>query len=97
MPPASSISCGVQWPAMKTGSNHSIAATVGRSASLTRATRTRSIRARWRATRSSAASRAPVAAATVRMSPIVSPIVLGSSAITFGQETICSATLTTSS
>ncbi len=29
MPPASSISCGVQWPAMKTGSNHSIAADRG--------------------------------------------------------------------
>ena len=96
MPPASSISCGVQWPAVKTGSNHSIAATIGRSAPFT-ATRTRSMRARWRATRSSAASRAPVAAATVRMSPIVSPIVFGSSAITFGHEAIISASLTTSS
>ena len=26
MPPAMSTICGVQWPAMKTGSNHSMAA-----------------------------------------------------------------------
>ena len=32
MPPARSMSCGVQWPATKTGSNHSIAATGTRSA-----------------------------------------------------------------
>ena len=46
-----------------------------RSASRT-ASRTASMRARWRVTRSSAASRAPVAWATVRMSPIASPSVV---------------------
>ena len=84
-PPASSMSCGVQWPATNTGSSHSSAATRHRLGARGPRGWTASTRARWRATRSSAASRAPVACASVRMSPIVSPSVLGSSAMTFGR------------
>ena len=84
MPPAMSTSCGVQWPATKTGSNHSIAATGTRSA-LRTATRTASIRARWRAMRSSAALRERVSWAMVRTSPKDSPSVCGSRATTRGR------------
>ena len=96
MPPAMSTSCGVQWPATKTGSSHSIAATGTRSA-LRTATRTASIRARWRAMRSSAASRERVSWAMVRTSPKDSPSVCGSRATTCGRLGIVSATARTSS
>ena len=96
MPPAMSTICGVQWPAMKTGSNHSMAA-IGTRSALRTARRTASTRARWRAMRSRAALRESVSWAIVRTSPKDSPSVCGSSATTRGRLAIVSATARTSS
>ena len=84
MPPAYSISCGVQWPATKTGSSHSSAAT-GTGGAPRTASRTRSMRAAASCTRSTPASFASVAWASVRTSPSISPSVCGSSEITSGR------------
>ena len=95
-PPAISMSCGVQWPATKTGSIHSRAATRGRGAPRT-ASRMTSARRAVRAMRSSAASLAFVACATVRTSPTVSPYVVGSSEMTRGGPgSVCASACTSS-
>ena len=72
MPPAMSTSCGVQWPAMKTGSNHSMRGH-RHPLGLAHGQAHGVDRARWRAMRSSAASRESVSWAIVRTSPKDSP------------------------
>ncbi len=96
LPPAYSISCGVQWPATNTGSSHSSAATRTGSAART-ASRTRSIRLAASCTRSTPASLRSVACASVRTSPSTSPSVCGSSESTSGVESSRSAIARTSS
>ena len=67
--------CGVQWPATNTGSSHSIAATGTGSAPRT-ASRTRVDPRALAGDEVDAASRAPVAWASVRTSPNDSPSVV---------------------
>ena len=68
MPPASSISCGVQWPATKTGSSHSSAATVTSGSSIDGLLHRVDARALARDQVERGAASAPVACAIVRTS-----------------------------
>ena len=95
-PPAYSISCGTQWPPTKTGSSHSSITTRTRGASRT-ASRTRSMRAAASWTRSTPASLASVAWASVRTSPSTSPSVCGSSETIVGTGSMRAAIARTSS
>ena len=82
---------------MNGGSSHSSASTRGRGSAPRTAIFTRSSRSASSRTRSTPASFESVACARVRMSPITSPIVDGSSEITSGCEGSRSATARTSS
>ena len=96
IPPAYSMSWGVQWPAVNTGSSHSSAAT-GTGVAARTPSRTRSMRLAASSTSASPASSAPAARASVRMSPSTSPTVCGSSDTTCGRDSRRSATARTSS